>query len=228
MSYQVGKFLFETEREAQAAQKEAQAIDYIMHNMDMTNPEAVLAMYKQVLKQELFHTALGIDFLKKVYEELKRYPQLNDKTIPPYPKLLETEAKEINAGQNKEPDGLDATAEKKADKKSRQRKKRTEKTKAKKVRPENRDTEKELKTYRRLVHVLLPLCMMLLLTVIGMFIVNATSNHPTILNYEEKITNRYASWKQELTEREKELDKREQALVEREQKANERTDAQKK
>jgi hypothetical protein len=55
----------------------------------------------------------------------------------------------------------------------------------------------------RLVNrVLLVLCITLLLCVIGMFYVNSTINSPTILNYEEKILDKYSAWEQELTQRE--------------------------
>ena len=42
----------------------------------------------------------------------------------------------------------------------------------------------------------------LVISVVGMFLISATSSHPTILNYEEEIVNRYAAWEQELSERE--------------------------
>jgi len=38
--------------------------------------------------------------------------------------------------------------------------------------------------------------------VIGMFAVAYTSEHPNILNYERVIVDKYASWEQDLTERE--------------------------
>ena len=44
--------------------------------------------------------------------------------------------------------------------------------------------------------------LILVISVIGMFAISATSKHPTILNYEEKLINRYSAWEQELTERE--------------------------
>ena len=49
-----------------------------------------------------------------------------------------------------------------------------------------------------------------------MFYVSSTINSPTILNYEETITDQYSTWKQELDEREAELKAREKALEERE------------
>lgn len=50
----------------------------------------------------------------------------------------------------------------------------------------------------------------LLICVVSMFIITATSNHPNILNYETKLLNRYSAWEQELNEREAALRELEQ------------------
>ena len=44
--------------------------------------------------------------------------------------------------------------------------------------------------------------LILAISVVGMFLISATSGHPTILNYEKELINRYSAWEQELTERE--------------------------
>ncbi|MBO5093837.1 MAG: hypothetical protein J6C33_05705 [Lachnospiraceae bacterium] len=54
--------------------------------------------------------------------------------------------------------------------------------------------------------------LLLLLMVAAMFAITLTSDHPNILNYEKVLTNRYAGWEQELTEREKAVRERERAL----------------
>ena len=45
----------------------------------------------------------------------------------------------------------------------------------------------------------------LVVAVIAMFVIALKTDQPNILNYERTITDRYASWEQELTEREYEL-----------------------
>ena len=69
-----------------------------------------------------------------------------------------------------------------------------------------------LKRYKKLSRLLLIACITMLLIIIGMFVINATSQNPTILNYEEKIVDKYASWEEELDAREQELNEREQKL----------------
>lgn len=49
-------------------------------------------------------------------------------------------------------------------------------------------------------------------SILLMFLITATSGQTTILNYEKKIQDRYASWEQELTQREKAIREEEQEL----------------
>ena len=46
---------------------------------------------------------------------------------------------------------------------------------------------------------------LLLLMVAAMFYITLKSDNPNVLNYEKAITNKYASWEQELREREKQI-----------------------
>ena len=48
--------------------------------------------------------------------------------------------------------------------------------------------------------------------VVAMFAMTLTSDSPTIVDYQSKLLNRYASWEQELTEREKAVSEKEQEL----------------
>lgn len=52
----------------------------------------------------------------------------------------------------------------------------------------------------------------LVLAVIAMFVISLKSNQPNILNYERVITDRYAGWEQELTEREQVVREKERQL----------------
>lgn len=48
--------------------------------------------------------------------------------------------------------------------------------------------------------------------VAAMFWITLNSNNPNILNYKRKITNEYASWEQDLTERENAIREKESSL----------------
>lgn len=70
-------------------------------------------------------------------------------------------------------------------------------------------TEKE-KTGR--LSISLVANIILALAVIAMFAITLTSKHPTILNYEEQLLNKYSGWEQELKERERQIKVKEQEL----------------
>lgn len=53
---------------------------------------------------------------------------------------------------------------------------------------------------------------LLLLLVLAMFLVALQSKNPNILNYKQAITNQYAEWDQELTERERVIREKEREL----------------
>ena len=46
-----------------------------------------------------------------------------------------------------------------------------------------------------------------------MFIISTTGSRPTILNYEKAIQNRYATWEQELNDRESAVREKERELM---------------
>lgn len=52
----------------------------------------------------------------------------------------------------------------------------------------------------------------LIIAVIAMFSITLKSDNPNILNYEQAIVNKYASWEQELSEREKVVREKEREL----------------
>ena len=52
----------------------------------------------------------------------------------------------------------------------------------------------------------------LAILVIAMFAITLKSDNPNILNYKNVIVNQYASWEQELSEREKQLRQKENEL----------------
>ena len=52
----------------------------------------------------------------------------------------------------------------------------------------------------------------LVILILAMFVVTLNADQPNILNYERVITNRYATWEQELTERERNVREHEREL----------------
>ena len=73
-------------------------------------------------------------------------------------------------------------------------------------RKKDRDREKERFTISVFLNV------MLVIAILAMFGICFASDQPNIVNYERAITDKYASWEQELTEREQAIRDRELEL----------------
>lgn len=236
MAYVIGDFSFDTEEEAKEAQREVQAISYIMKQINTEDPQAVLAAYQQMVKKNLFHTKLGIGFLEDMRKQLLALPEFSDADVPAIPQnavkqedtkrilIKEDEAKHAEEDKEikkkteskiqprvKTQDKEDAKQERTKEKKSRQISPKHVEIKAEQPMSVEEVTA-AMKKYKKMSHILLIACVTMLLIIIGMFAINATSQNPTILNYEEKIINKYASWEQQLDQREQELNEREQQL----------------
>lgn len=87
MAYVIGDFSFDTEEEAKEAQREVQAISYIMKQINTEDPQAVLAAYQQMVKKNLFHTKLGIGFLEDMRKQLLALPEISDADVPEIPQI---------------------------------------------------------------------------------------------------------------------------------------------
>ncbi len=214
MAYVIGDFSFETEEEAREAQKEVQAISYIMKEIDNEDPKAVLAAYQQMIKKDLFHTKLGLGFLEDMRKQLLALPEIDAADLPPVPSLSPKPETDRILIKEEVPAPKEIVEKKEEPKPAA--KQRTERKTAAKQRTERKTVgekmEVELKRYKKLSRLLLIACITMLIIIIGMFAINATSQNPTILNYEEKIVDKYASWEEELDAREQELNEREQKL----------------
>lgn len=176
--YVVEGFAFTSESEAEQAKKEQDGIKYIKEKTNMSNPEIVLQIYNKMVREKMFVTSVGYAYLYDLQEYLRTNPQINDDDILPieviHPSLQESLKEEKQKHQAKLQE-----IKKKA---------------AKKAEPASAVEKK--------YQLSLLVNLILAISVVCMFIISATSNHPTILNYEEELINRYSAWEQELTERE--------------------------
>lgn len=174
----VNGFAFTSESEAEQAKKEHEGIKYIKEKANMDNPEMVLQIYNRMVREKMFVTAVGYAYLYDLQEYLLSIPQIKDEDVLPigvvHPSLQE---------------GL----------REEKQKHREQLAKVKKKAASRHVTESEVqKKYKRS----LLLNLILAISVALMFAMSATSSHPTVLNYEKELLNRYSAWEQELTERE--------------------------
>ena len=72
--------------------------------------------------------------------------------------------------------------------------------------------EKKLKNVRGQLRTMRAVAIVCMLMVVAMFAITLTSKSPTILNYESKVLDKYATWEQELSQREQAVSAREAEL----------------
>jgi hypothetical protein len=77
------------------------------------------------------------------------------------------------------------------------------------IKPSDKKT-KDAKAQALLISVMLNI--VLVIAVIAMFAITLNADQPNVLNYEKVLTDRYASWEQQLTEREEAVREKEREL----------------
>lgn len=198
-TYEAGGFVFRTKKEAELAQREIEGTKYLRQKLDMENPNAVFSIYQNLIEQDLFETPVGYCFLKELRDYLLMIPAISNEEVLAipirYPQTEEEEKKQ-----------------KKEQKKEEQRKERQrEKEKAK----NRKEQKKEGKNYKGRCQFFMVTSLILLISVVSMMLLAATSDNVNILNYENKLIDKYSSWEQELEEREQAVKEQEQALEEK-------------
>lgn len=175
----VNGFLFEDENVREEALKEQEAISYINKELDFSNVESILQLYNSMIERDMFHTEVGYNYLKQIQDYLLK-SNVDSRRISGIV---------IKNNSSKNMDML-------------------EKANTKKSNKSHLIMKSKLKKYKTIIISLIVIIIVLVLTVISLFIIQGTSTNPTIINYEKKIQDKYASWEQELTEREDQLNRR--------------------
>lgn len=182
----VNGFVFQNEEEAKQAQKEIEGVKFIKEKVDMNKPEAVLDVYNKMIRQKLFETVIGFSYLKELQDYLYSIPFVDNAQILPIPvehPILEEQFRKKRPG-------------------SKTKQQQEVKAKEQFVNVDYKNRYRIMKW----MSIVLAIC------VIAMFAISATANHPTILNYEQELINRYAQWEDELSEREAVILEREAEL----------------
>ena len=164
----------------------------------MDNPEVVLRLYKKLLEQEIFVTPVGIRFLTELQNILLTSVYIARDEIPPIP------VKVVESTQNEE---VATPVEK------------TVQTAVETVKKANKKVDaKDRGDYRKKYLVARFFAIILGVSVIGMFVINAISgNNVNIINYREQLLNEYSGWEAELKTEEERLEQWEESLEQREE-----------
>jgi hypothetical protein len=241
MSYKVGKYIFETEQEARDAQREAKAVAHVYGKLDMEDLDTLKRFQAQLQAQPLFHTVIGRDFMDQLQKQILHLEQHSEMTTID-PAVQADAAKKVlpqdrqgTAGSTKTPEQgqtteteVTAAATGSAEKAAKAEEVSLEGASQAAAAAGSREIQAQMLKYKKISGITGVASVAMLIIIICMFVINGTSDSPTILNYEQTLLNKYAGWETELDEREQALAEREQALNEREQaldSASEESDA---
>ncbi|MGN1157641.1 MAG: hypothetical protein ACI4TK_15800 [Agathobacter sp.] len=192
----VSGFLFEDEEMAAQAKREEEGVRFIKEKSSLKTQESVLKLYTTLLQQKLFVTPVGLRF------------------------LMELQGALIASGMKKEDIPVLDVAAFVPDSKT-EGKKSVKKSDSKRsfhpVQKINNRVEKG-SGYKQAFYVALFFAIVFGISVAGMFVIaEASSDNITILNYEEKLIDKYEQWHNDLKEKEESLKKWENELSEREE-----------
>ena len=189
--YEAVGFAFPDEKMMEKALKEAEGIRYVKNSAELTDPQVVFNVYRQMVNQRLFETPVGYSFLYELQENLWTNPAISNDTIPPIP--VAAVSKDAPAAQRARAEQPQSVPRIRTEVKT----KIVHKTEVKNV------------DYKIKFKACMSVCAVLLLIVIGMFAVTATSGNINIVNYENALIEKYEHWETQLNEREEKLRERE-------------------
>jgi hypothetical protein len=176
-------FAFNTPEDVELVKQDLHKIEYLEQKMDYHLPENMLAIYNKVLEGNVLKTPLGWNYLHKMQVAMLKAGIAADRVSP-----IPVHHSFAASAQTSELSTSVATQ-------------RIER----RLKRERNETAKFRNRYR----TALTACFLLCLLVVAMFIIALKTDTPNILNYEKALTDKYASWEQDLSDREKKMRARE-------------------
>lgn len=173
--YVVGGYTFATEELAQAAKDEINAIKYVSSKTNTNDPAQVYVLYNKMIEKKLFKTPIGMDYLKELQRVLYISKEIPNDRIRPIP--VETQI-------------VEALEERQAARSSKDKIRELEKN-------SQRNHDRFIKS--------MILNIFLVIAVIAMVLITLSSSNPNILDYENKLIDKYEDWNNQLESKEREL-----------------------
>lgn len=205
----VDGFMFTDEKTAQKACQEEDSIQYVKDRLDMENPRMVLQMYRKLLAEQVFETPVGLLYLKELQNYLLEAPELHKEQIEAIllpadssgeqaasqekkAKLPQEEQTMTPQAAARHQETLEWYVEKLEE--SRQQERLSD--------YRRRRAEERAKESRKHLRLSLLFSLFLIFVTIGVGAITMTDQHPNILNYENKIIEKYQDWEADLENRE--------------------------
>lgn len=180
----VSGFQFGSQKDAVQAKGEELKIQKLEEKMDYRNPHMVYMVYHKAIENRIFKTPVGYEYLRKLQKYLQDNPLIRE-PVQDIPVYSVYNMRDSTAPA-------------------------VEKIKAG-PKPKKKEPKKQKEFFTRTTSICLNVILAVL--VIVMFYISTTGSKPTVLNYEKAIQNRYASWEQELTQREEAVREKERELM---------------
>ncbi len=182
--YTVNEYVFENKEDYEVALQEKKGIKYLSAQLDLSNSQKVAELYNELIEKHVFSSQIGFDYLRKLRETVAK---ANPDLIPTMRKIP------VASSNHKTRSEMDKYVSNRVEGQLKAMEEKVQKTKEK-----------------RRISIIINI--VLVLMVIAMFILTWTSSSPTILDYERKLQDKYASWAEELSNKEEKLRERERQL----------------
>lgn len=195
--------------------RELEGIKYLKENNDMTNLEVVLKVYNKLVEQNVFKTKAGIGYLRELQSQLIAgdIPREKIRPIPiiDFDDEAPAEAENPVAVQKTVKPEVVAPRPQPARIREIKRQEPPKKKEEKTVTAPKSQTPTPVKTdkYKSMFVTSFIFNIILAIIIIVMMAIAGSSGNPTILNYEEKLQDKYAAWEQDLKERERDIKRQE-------------------
>ncbi|MBQ9991671.1 MAG: hypothetical protein IJP31_12165 [Lachnospiraceae bacterium] len=91
--FMVDGFLFGNKDDVKQAQEEVETVKFLEQKMNFEDTGTTLRVYEKALKEKIFKTPIGFEFMRKIQHELMKrgVPEENIKPIPLYQVFSRTE-----------------------------------------------------------------------------------------------------------------------------------------
>ena len=175
-AYRVGKYQFELREDYEIALQEKRGVDYLNAQLDYNDLNKVVTTYNELISKRIFYTPVGIEYINKLRNLILSAGIEPAKVLPLY----------VPSGRKKDSN-------------------RVEKYISRKYKDQVKDLDTSVKKLKSANAFLGMAVAFLIVIIVAMFIITAKSDNPNVLNYERVLQDKYASWAEDLAEKEEEL-----------------------
>lgn len=181
-NYTVQGYHFTSAQDARVAEEEGKKIQYLEEKLAGRSTSNLLSIYDKVLDEKMFITPIGWTYLIQLRQRIIDQGIAQD-LIRPVPLYVSFA---FENPETKESKGV--------------------------AREWIRPSVKKKKTMQAKLRFSTILNVVLMLLVVAMFVITLQGENANAINYRRAIINEYASWEQELSEREKAVKEKEEML----------------